>query len=236
MQANHQSRIIKGLLFDLDNTLYYYEPAHTAGLHAVFSALQNKTNLSVNSLNTAYEQAKQHIKLRLHNTAASHHRLLYFQTMLEQLNIFSLTQAYDLYNLYWSAFFAAMQPVPGMKDMLHKLASIYTLAIVTNFIADIQYRKLEQLGITTIIKYLVTSEELGCEKPDAKVFLAACKKMQLRPDELCMIGDDLAADIIPAQHLGMETYWLTSQQENIKPEHSLFKTCSTFYEIEERLQ
>lgn len=236
MQANHNRRIVKGLLLDLDNTLYHYTPAHETGIKTVFSSLSQLKQLPSEELAVVYEQAKQQVKHRLNNTAASHHRLLYLQAMLEQLGLFSPALTRDLYNQYWNAFLAAMEPIPGMNEALHKLAKKFTIGIITNFVADIQYRKLEQLGIGHIINHLVTSEEIGCEKPDLKIFFAACKKMQLRPDELCMIGDDLDADIIPAQHLGMETYWLVSQETNTKSEHSLFKTCSTFYDIEKRLQ
>lgn len=236
MQANHNQRIIKGLLFDLDNTLYHYNPAHEAGLNAVFNTLSQQAAQSTAELFTVYEQAKQLVKHRLHSTAASHHRLLYLQAMLELLGLFSPTLTQDLYNRYWNAFFPAMQPIVGMSESLHRLAKSYRIGIITNFVADIQYRKLEQLGIASLISHLVTSEEIGCEKPDPRVFFAACKKMQLQADEVCMIGDDLEADIIPAQHLGMETYWLVPQTSTTKTPHSLFKTCSTFYEIEERLQ
>jgi putative hydrolase of the HAD superfamily len=236
MQANHNRPIIKGLLFDLDNTLYHYNPAHEAGLSAVFKTLSQQVTQSTIELSIVYEKAKQQVKQRLHSTAASHHRLLYLQAMLELLGLFSPTLTQNLYNRYWHAFFAAMQPIAGMSEALNRLAKNYTIGIITNFVADIQYQKLEQLGVAKFISHLVTSEEIGCEKPDPKVFFAACKKMQLHPNEVCMIGDDLEADIIPAKHLGMETYWLVNQTSTTKPEHSLFKTCSNFYDIEERLQ
>jgi HAD superfamily hydrolase (TIGR01509 family) len=235
MQANN-NRIIKGLLLDLDNTLYLYEPAHEAGLKSVFITLAQITKLTVEELTVPYEQAKSQVKRRLLSTAASHHRLLYLQTMLEQLNIFSPTLTKKLHEEYWAAFLPAMQPIPGMSEALHALAKTLSIGIITNFVADIQYRKLEQLGIDNIVTHLVTSEEMGCEKPDPKIFHAACKKMQLRPEELCMIGDDLAADIIPARNLGMETLWLVPETDTTKPEHSLFKTCSNFFDLEKRLQ
>lgn len=234
MQANN-NQAPKGLLFDLDNTLYYYEPANQAGITAVFNYLKPlMTNPSID-LHLIYEQAKMHVKHRLQNTAASHHRLLYIQTMLELLNIFSPLLTKQLYDLYWDSFFAAMHPVEGMLEILTKLAQKYKIGIVTNFIADIQYKKLEQLGISHLISHLVTSEEIGCEKPNPKIFQAACRKMHLQPDELCMIGDDLAADIIPAQSQGMKTIWLVPENKTSNQEHSLFKTCSNFYDIEKRL-
>ncbi len=234
MHASHTGTI-KGLLLDLDNTLYRYEPAHQAGLAVVLDCLHSLSKISKAELELVYEQGKQQVKRRLHATAASHHRLLYIQAMLEQLGSFSPKLTTDLYKQYWAAFFATMKPLPGLNESLGRLAETYRIGIITNFVADIQYQKLEQLGIDHLITYLITSEEVGCEKPDQKIFLAACKKMQLRPEELCMIGDDLAADIIPAQHLGMETYWLTPEPSTTQPEHSLFKTCSTFYDLEKRL-
>lgn len=235
MQAK-TNRIIKGLLLDLDNTLYFYDAAHEKGIKTTFEILNEITKLSFEELTTAYEQAKSQVKCRLHNTAASHHRLLYLQSMLEQLNIFSPSLTKKLHEAYWGGFLPAMQPLPGMQQVLESLAKTHTIGIITNFVAATQYQKIEQLGIAHTISHITTSEEIGCEKPDPKIFYAACKKMQLRPEELCMVGDDLAADIIPAQNLGMETFWIVPQADTTKPEHSLFKTCSNFYDLEKRLQ
>jgi HAD superfamily hydrolase (TIGR01549 family) len=235
-----KNRPINGLLLDLDNTLYLYDPAHEAGIKSVFNRLHKKTSISLVALAAAYEQAKSVVKHRLQNTAASHHRLLYLQAMLEELQLFSATLTNDLYKHYWATFLVAMQPLPGMKEILPLLAKRYKIGIITNCTADIQYQKLEHLGIADCISHLITSEEIGCEKPDTKIFFAAFKKMQQRPEELCMIGDDLSADIIPAHQLGMETYWLiptpTKQQSQTMNDNALFKTCSTFYDLEKRLQ
>jgi putative hydrolase of the HAD superfamily len=232
---DNRNHTTNGLLFDLDNTLYFYDPAHAAGLQTMWRHLAHHTNLTEEKLEQEYELAKHQVKHRLVATAASHHRLLYIQALLENLNLFSPALVRETYNQYWDAFFAAMQPLPGMLEVITALAKKYAIGVVTNFIADIQYRKLEQLGIAHLVQFLVTSEEIGREKPDPQVFLAACKKMKLQPQELCMVGDDLAADIIPAQQLGMETYWLVPQTNTSQSEFSLFKTCSTFYELEKRL-
>ena len=234
MQASHL-HTIKGLLLDLDNTLYFYEPSHKAALNHIFLLIQQKKGLSVSILLGAYEAAKQQVKHRLHATAASHHRLLYLQGMLEQLGIFSSRLAHELYQEYWKTFLSTMKPLPGVKETLPRLAHTYKIGIVTNFIADIQYLKLDRLGLSESIHTLTTSEEVGCEKPDQKIFLAACKKMQLRPEELCMVGDDLGADIIPAHQLGMDTYWVLPDSNYSQAEHSLFNPCSTFHEHEKRL-
>lgn len=49
------------------------------------------------------------------------------------------------------------------------------VGICTNMTAEIQYQKIEKLGITRWIDGVVTSEEAGVEKPDYRIFLCAEK-------------------------------------------------------------
>ena len=68
---------LKGVLFDLDNTLYSYEPCNQAGQQAVLNWLSKQLGLPVRKLQQHYDQARQQIHEQLVGQAASHSRLLY---------------------------------------------------------------------------------------------------------------------------------------------------------------
>jgi len=72
--------------------------------------------------------------------------------------------------------------------------------------AHIQIRKLERLGVLDLIDFLVTSEEVGCEKPDSKVFDLALRKINLSKEDVIMIGDSLTKDVEAAQTYGIKGY------------------------------
>jgi putative hydrolase of the HAD superfamily len=72
--------------------------------------------------------------------------------------------------------------------------------------AAIQIRKLARIGATPYIAQLVTSEEIGAEKPDARMFRAALRKLGVAAEEAIMIGDNLQKDCLGAQAIGIRSY------------------------------
>ncbi|MDR0607862.1 MAG: HAD hydrolase-like protein [Candidatus Peribacteria bacterium] len=78
--------MIKAVLFDLDDTLYDYEAAHSIALHKVFSKIQKTTHTSIEMLQIVFEISQKEIKRQLIGLAASHNRDLYFQKFFEHLN------------------------------------------------------------------------------------------------------------------------------------------------------
>ena len=72
--------------------------------------------------------------------------------------------------------------------------------------AHIQIKKLEKLNADKFIDFLVTSEEVGFEKPNKEIFELALKKMNLEKDQVIMIGDSLEKDVIGAKNFGIKGY------------------------------
>ena len=72
--------------------------------------------------------------------------------------------------------------------------------------AEIQLKKIAHLGISDYIDFVITSEEVGAEKPSKRIFYAALDKLNCDPGEAVMIGDDLKKDISGAEKLGIKAY------------------------------
>jgi HAD superfamily hydrolase (TIGR01549 family) len=185
------------VLFDLDNTLYPYEPAHACALNAVKIKVGKHFNLQEQTFNEAFTKAKNLTKAQLGNTAAAHSRLLYMQKLLEQLGLGSqVLFALDLEQTYWRTFLANANLFPGAKDFLDdlRLNSIPTV-IITDLTAQIQFRKVIYFELDHYFDYIVTSEEVGHEKPHSAPFQLALKKLQPKGSIFWMIGDDPKKDI-----------------------------------------
>jgi len=185
------------VLFDLDNTLYPYEPSHASALNAVKMKVTKNFNLKEHIFNEAFAKAKDLTKAQLRNTAASHSRLLYMQKMLELLGLGSqVLFALDLEQTYWRTFLASANLFPGAKDFLDdlRLNSVPT-AIVTDLTAQIQFRKIIYFGLDHYFDCIVTSEEAGQEKPHAAPFQLALEKIQPKGSIIWMIGDNSEKDI-----------------------------------------
>ena len=128
--------------------------------------------------------------------------------MCEISNIKAAVHALELYNIYWDSFLDNMVMFDGVKELLqfYQKEKI-KIALVTDLTANIQYRKIAKLEINNYIDYIVTSEETGIDKPDKSMFLKAIDKLNLAPEEVCMIGDNYEKDILGAKALNIDSIW-----------------------------
>ena len=184
------------VLFDTDNTLYPYDPAHKAAMQAVRTKATRVFGIDEEIFDKSFNSARKIIKERLGHTASSHSRLLYFQQMLEIIGLRSqVLLALDLEQTYWRTFLSNAQLFAGVKEFLDdlRIAGIPT-AIVTDLTAQIQFRKIVYFGLDHYFDYIVTSEEAGFDKPHRAPFEIAVQKMQPKGNRIWMIGDNPVTD------------------------------------------
>ncbi len=208
---NKNRKIIKpkAVLFDTDNTLYDYEPANKKATKAVGEKLNNLLGITEKEFLIKYLQSKNEIKAQLGKTASSHSRLLYFQRLLELLGLKAqLLIALDLEQTFWRTFLDNAPLFNGVRDIFFELKKrAIPIGIVTDLTSHIQLRKLTYFGLEDIFDAVVTSEEVGADKPNEKVFKLALKKLNLENEEnIWMVGDNPEADVIGGKKINAITF------------------------------
>jgi putative hydrolase of the HAD superfamily len=186
------------VIFDLDNTLYDYSFCHKKSLEEVSKYL----NLEFEYFETCYKKVTNQFKVEVGNVASSHNRFIYFKWLKESLKLdYSVT---EINNLYWNTYISNMNLFDGVIEFLEFLKSLkIKMAILTDFQTEYQYRKLEKLGILNYFDLIVTSEEMGIEKPSMKGFQYCLSKLNESPENVIMIGDSYEKDILGAKNLGI---------------------------------
>ncbi|WP_374591762.1 HAD family hydrolase [Aquabacterium sp.] len=190
-------RVPDAILFDTDNTLYHYDPAHEVAMTAVREKVTRTFSIDTDAFDKAYAEARAQVKKRLKHTAASHSRLLYFQRMLEIIGLGSQVMlALDFEQTYWRTFLNQAVLFDDVKELLDELRLLgVPTAIVTDLTAQIQFRKVVYFGLDHYFDFIVTSEEAGHDKPDAAPFQIALEKMRPKGNCIWMIGDNPVNDI-----------------------------------------
>ncbi|MFI2741228.1 YjjG family noncanonical pyrimidine nucleotidase [Zhouia sp. PK063] len=117
-------------------------------------------------------------------------------------------------------------------EVLEYLKPKYKLHIITNGFEEVQERKMRNANIFNYFKHVVNSEMVGVKKPDAKIFEYALYKAEVTASQSIMIGDDLEADIIGAQNVGMNTIHFNTHET---PAHEYSIIISNLIEIKQYL-
>ncbi len=199
----------EAVLFDTDNTLYDYYPANKIAEDAVCKKAYNLLGIKRKQFYDYYSIAKHEVKSNLPNSASSHSRLLYFQRMIELMGYKSqLLLALDFEQTFWRNFLLNSPLFPGVKETLLFLKEEnIPIAVVTDLTSHIQLRKLTYFGLEDTFDAVVTSEEVGIDKPDKKIFRYVLHKLNLSKGSFFwMIGDNPKADIFGAKRLGAVTF------------------------------
>jgi len=98
-----------------------------------------------------------------------------------------------------------MCPHPELHQVLEKLSPSYKMALVSNHTTLPQLKKIEILNISRFFPVVITSEEVGVEKPDPQIFHLALERLGVKANESIFIGDSLRGDIEGAAQIGMRT-------------------------------
>lgn len=105
-------------------------------------------------------------------------------------------------NAAWSAFADA-------EPTLRKLSTSYRLGVVSNSSLAHQQDKLDRIGLSGFFEArVVCSAEHGCAKPDPSIFLAGCAALELEPGEVAYVGDKYDLDAVGARDAGLRAFWL----------------------------
>lgn len=219
---------LRGVFFDLDDTLYPYPPCNEAGKRAALAAARDRGyDLDREAFDALYRRGRRATKRELSGTAAAHERYLYLKRAVERhAGEPRPADALALGEAYWDGFVGRMEPFDGVKTVLAATdeAGLST-AIVTNLTTRIQLRKLVALGIEERFDEILTSEEIGREKPSAAAFTRPLAALGLRPSETLMVGDDPESDVEGANAVGLRTALVNSDATQVtglrRPDHRL---------------
>ena len=123
----------------------------------------------------------------------------------------------------------------GAEELVRYLAKKYPLTVVTNGFVEVQYEKFDKSGLRDCFAHIVLSEEVGCQKPNPRIFEEALRMNGLQAEDVVMIGDSWNSDIQGAINAGIDQIWIRKSKDPLPEGQSATYLAQSLSEVMEIL-
>ena len=121
---------------------------------------------------------------------------------------------------------AARSCIDEARSMLEDLNKRYPMMLVSNFYGNID-EVLRAYGIRHLFKGIIESAVVGVRKPNPTLFRLGVDALELKPEEVLVVGDSLRKDIEPAESLGCHVLWLKGKGWTDEEDHQTHSNTIT---------
>lgn len=184
----------RGIILDLDDTLYPRERFVMSGFAAVAQHVSVAHGVSADA---AYSLLN-----RAHRSGLVGHE---FQVLCDRLRLSRdlVPALVDVFRRHMPSLWLN-HDVSAALHALHRAG--WRIAILTNGLPSVQFRKIAALGLASLVDEIVYAEEHAAGgKPGSAAFTAALRSLELTAAQCISVGDDLVRDVHGARALGIRT-------------------------------
>ena len=100
----------------------------------------------------------------------------------------------------------------GVLPTLDKLSKNYLISAVSDGQKVWAEAELRSVGLDCFFRNVIVSSTYGFRKPDPRMFQMALEQMNLQPEEVIFVGNDMYRDIAGAHDIGLKTVFFRSNQ------------------------
>ena len=197
--------MIQAVFFDMDDTLY-----DTSGFASIARRAAVKSMVH-NGLQCSEEEGYEHLMEIVREKGSNYSK--HFNILTNDIN--GSEDPLIIVNgiiTYHNTKFAMLKIQPDSFAILLYLKSKgYKVGLITNGKEFKQWEKLIRLGLYPFFDEIVTSESVGVEKPDAKIYQIAMDRLNVTKGTSIMVGNNFDVDIMGAYNAGMQSMIINSK-------------------------
>lgn len=212
----------QAIIFDLDDTLYDYSHHHSISLNKVLTLISKDFKIDIELINKKYLEISLNLKKNLGNVSSSHNKFIYFQHLFRFFEIKPVhVNFYFLF--YWNNFLSNICTYKNVITTLKSLKKKTNLYLLSDYNSNETFQKLIHLKIIHYFNEIVTSEEIGSEKPCRKNFKYIHNIIKLKQkNKILFIGNDLHKDICGSLSYGFDAIYFNSNISGFKLNNSYY--------------
>ncbi len=144
--------------------------------------------------------------------------VLNFLLMQSNIQWNGKTSIEDLLKVYYDQIYSYRKVYPEMIETLVALQDAgIRMGIISNTTNPGFMKDYEQslLGLDPYFEFSIYSSEVPYRKPHPSIFQLALSRLNMNPSEVLFVGDNLKADVVGAQSVGMSTAWLNRNGKDL---------------------
>jgi len=210
---------ITDIFFDLDHTLWDFDKNSELAFDKIFK--ENHPKVDTKLFVEIYAPINQACWKLYQVDKISHEELRYkrLKDSFDALNYLISDEDINQMSVDYITYLPENNMLfDGAKEVLDYLNLKYKLHIITNGFAEVQYKKLNNSGISDYFISVTNSEMAGVKKPNPKIFEYALSKANASKQNSIMIGDCIDADVKGALDFGIDAIFFNQSQIEI-PSH-----------------
>ena len=212
---------VKTILFDVYGTLATWSPDRYV-IHSR-AALQFGIEVTKAGIDAGYAVAEAYMthentKTPIRNMTATERDQFFAKFEQLVLQGCGIEVDLELADKIWQAVAAQEYEMVLYEDVLYNLYELRARGYIVGIVSNVPSGGSElsdQLGLSDSIDFAVTSSEVGCEKPDPRIFVEALRRANnTLPNAALMVGDQLESDINGAIGAGIQPVLLDSNNNH----------------------
>lgn len=109
-----------------------------------------------------------------------------------------------------------MHAFPGVHDVLGGLNSAgFTLGLITNGSGPVQREKIQRFSLAPFFAHIQIEGEHGFGKPEERAYRHALASLNVGPQDLWIVGDNLVWEVEAPQKLGIHAVWYDAEHKGL---------------------
>ncbi len=114
------------------------------------------------------------------------------------------------------AYWPRVEAIEGAREVVEGLSRRYILAVATNATVSRKHevaRALARVDLGPFFSEIFCHTEMGSKKCEPAFWETVLTRLGARPDELIVIGDSLAQDVVGPRESGIRAIWFNRKDE-----------------------
>ncbi|MDK2907548.1 MAG: putative hydrolase of the superfamily [Candidatus Woesearchaeota archaeon] len=199
---------MEAVIFDFDNTLEFWNVASNKAERKLIQDVAKEAKVSRLKLEESFKRNKEYYLLN-GKTPALFSRVFWMRKSLEELNAhLSLSEIHKHIDAFWKDCEKNVRLYDGAEELLKYLkANGIKLGLISDSDGLKRYKinRIKRLGIKKYFDVILTTDDVGYNKPHRAIFIEALKRLDVKPKKTWMVGDNPRSDCYGAKHVGINT-------------------------------